>query len=129
MRTLQQALQEEELPDFLWDLVSAARARPLRTKIESCKAPDRQRGGSSIPYCCTAMTRPTIAVLGATGLQGGAVVTGLLKHDKFLVRAVTRNAAKAGDLAKKRDVEVVEADLGNKASLVKVSGNVAFIAH
>ena len=67
------------------------------------------------------MTHPTIAVLGATGLQGGAVVTALLKHDKFLVRAVTRNAAKAGNLAKEQNVEVVEADMGNKASLVKVS--------
>ena len=67
------------------------------------------------------MMRPTIAVLGATGLQGGAVVTALLEHDKFLVRAVTRNAAKAGDLAERHNVEVFEADLGNIASLVKVS--------
>ena len=67
------------------------------------------------------MMRPTIAVLGATGLQGGAVVTALLKHDRFLVRAVTRNAARAGDLAKKQDVQVVEADMGDKASLVQVS--------
>ena len=67
------------------------------------------------------MMRPTIAVLGATGLQGGAVVTALLKLDRFLVRAVTRNAARAGDLAKKQDVQVVEADKGDKASLVQVS--------
>ena len=69
---------------------------------------------------CVAMTRPVIAVLGATGSQGGSVVAALLKQDKFLVRAVTRNAAKAGDLGNKQNVEVVEADMGDKASLVKV---------
>ena len=69
---------------------------------------------------CTAMTRPTIAVLGATGLQGGAVVAALLNQDEVLVRAVTRNAAKAGNLATKQNVGVVEADMGDKASLVKV---------
>lgn len=67
------------------------------------------------------MTRPVIAVLGATGLQGGAVVAALLKQDKVLVRAVTRNVAKACELAKKQNVGVVEADMGDKASLVKVS--------
>ena len=66
------------------------------------------------------MTRPVIAVLGATGSQGGSVVAALLKQDKFLVRAVTRNASKAGDLSSKQNVEVVEADMGDKASLVKV---------
>ena len=66
------------------------------------------------------MTRPIIAVLGATGSQGGSVVAALLKQDNFLVRAVTRNAAKAGDLRNKQHVELVEADMGDKASLVKV---------
>ena len=66
------------------------------------------------------MTRPVIAVLGATGSQGGSVVAALLKQDKFLVRAVTRSAAKAGDLDNKQNVKIVEADMGDKPSLVKV---------
>ena len=66
------------------------------------------------------MALPVIAVLGATGSQGGSVVAALLKQNKFLVRAVTRNAAKAGDLANKQNVEIAEADMGDKASLVKV---------
>ena len=77
--------------------------------------------GQQTPLCTwKAMTRPVIAVLGATGLQGGAVLTALLKQDEVLVRAVTRNAAKAGDLARKQNAEVVEADMGNTASLTKV---------
>lgn len=64
------------------------------------------------------MSHPIIAVLGATGAQGGGVVDALLKQGNWTVRAVTRSAAKAQALAK-RGVEVVEADLGDKASLIK----------
>ena len=66
------------------------------------------------------MGHPVIAVLGATGAQGGGVVDALLKQGNCTVRAVTRSAAKAQSLAKRENVEVVEADLGDKASLVKV---------
>ena len=66
------------------------------------------------------MGHPVIAVLGATGAQGGGVVDALLKQGNWTVRAVTRSAAKAQALAKRPNVEVVEADLGDKASLVKV---------
>ncbi|KAK9826155.1 hypothetical protein WJX81_002045 [Elliptochloris bilobata] len=74
------------------------------------------------------MARPVIVVLGATGSQGGGVVAALLKQDKFSVRAVTRSAAKAKDLAEK-GVEVIEADMNDKASLVKAfeSAEGAFI--
>ena len=65
------------------------------------------------------MGHPVIAVLGATGAQGGGVVDALLKQGTWTVRAVTRSAAKAQALAK-RGVEVVEADMGDKTSLVKV---------
>ena len=78
------------------------------------------------------MARPVIAVLGATGQQGGSVVAALLKQDRFLVRAVTCSAAKAGDLQKEQNVEVVEADMGDKASLVKVftwEQGTVFLAH
>jgi uncharacterized protein YbjT (DUF2867 family) len=47
-----------------------------------------------------------IAVVGATGLQGGAVVRALQTNKQFNVRALTRNPAKHRELAD----EVVQAD-------------------
>lgn len=37
--------------------------------------------------------RPVIAVIGATGAQGGAVVRALTDRGAFRVRAITRNVA------------------------------------
>jgi uncharacterized protein YbjT (DUF2867 family) len=54
-----------------------------------------------------------IAVVGATGQQGGAVVRALRAGDQFKVRALTRNAAKHRELAD----EVVEADLNRPETL------------
>ncbi|MGI9584942.1 MAG: NmrA family NAD(P)-binding protein, partial [Acidimicrobiia bacterium] len=51
-------------------------------------------------------SRRTIAVLGATGAQGGAVVRALQKQGMFRVRALTRNPDAAEGLAD----EVVAAD-------------------
>jgi uncharacterized protein YbjT (DUF2867 family) len=48
-----------------------------------------------------------IAVIGATGQQGGAVVRALQAGGQFKVRALTRNPEKHRDLAD----EVVKADL------------------
>ena len=48
-----------------------------------------------------------IAVIGATGQQGGGVVRALQASGQFKVRALTRNPGKHRDLAD----EVVEADL------------------
>ena len=48
-----------------------------------------------------------IAVAGATGQQGGAVVRALQAGNQFQVRALTRNPAKHRELAD----EVVQADL------------------
>ncbi len=63
-----------------------------------------------------------IAVVGATGAQGGGVVSAILNDPshEFAVRAITRNAhsEKAMALAKK-GAEVVEADIADKASLAK----------
>ncbi len=56
------------------------------------------------------MPPPIIAVLGATGSQGGGVVAALQSQGKFGIRAVTRNAQKARALAD-QGVEVVEADM------------------
>src|SRR5260221_1556745 len=52
-------------------------------------------------------TRKTIAVFGATGQQGGAVVRALQDRGAFKVRALTRDPAKHRALAE----EVVEANL------------------
>src|SRR5277367_2572122 len=54
-----------------------------------------------------------IAVVGATGQQGGAVVRALRAGNQFKVRALTRNPAKHRELAD----EVVEADLNRPDTL------------
>jgi uncharacterized protein YbjT (DUF2867 family) len=54
-----------------------------------------------------------IAVVGATGQQGGAVVRALRAGNRFKVRALTRNPAKHRELAE----EVVEADLNRPQTL------------
>ncbi|HKJ79471.1 MAG TPA: NmrA/HSCARG family protein, partial [Prolixibacteraceae bacterium] len=63
-----------------------------------------------------------IAVVGATGAQGGGLVRAILnqKDSGFAVRAITRNADsdKAKEL-KKLGAEIVEADVNDKQSLVK----------
>jgi uncharacterized protein YbjT (DUF2867 family) len=54
-----------------------------------------------------------IAVVGATGQQGGAVVRALRAGNQFKVRALTRNPAKHGELAD----EVVQVDLNRPETL------------
>src|SRR6185369_1410999 len=54
-----------------------------------------------------------IAVIGATGQQGGGVVRALQASGQFKVRALTRNPDKHRELAE----EVVEADLGKPETL------------
>src|SRR5436853_1481161 len=54
-----------------------------------------------------------IAVIGATGQQGGGVVRALQARGQFEVRALTRNPDKHRELAE----EVVEADLGRPETL------------
>src|SRR5438477_4876579 len=57
--------------------------------------------------------RKLIAVVGATGQQGGAVVRALQASGQFKVRALTRNPDKYRELAE----EVVEADLNRPETL------------
>jgi uncharacterized protein YbjT (DUF2867 family) len=57
--------------------------------------------------------RKLIAVVGATGQQGGAVVRALQADNHFKVRALSRNPAKHRELAD----EVVEADLNRPETL------------
>jgi uncharacterized protein YbjT (DUF2867 family) len=65
----------------------------------------------------SAAGRRIIVVTGATGLQGGAVTRHLLR-DGWHVRALTRNAAsKPAQALAALDVEVVQGDMGEAASL------------
>ena len=70
-------------------------------------------------------TTPTapVAVIGATGQQGGAVAAALLNRG-VAVRAIARDAGKAGDLAE-RGAEVVAADLEDGAALRRAFEGVA----
>jgi len=61
----------------------------------------------------TKNTVKVIAVIGATGQQGGAVVRALQASGQFKVRALTRNPGKHRELAD----EVVEADLNRPETL------------
>jgi putative NADH-flavin reductase len=70
---------------------------------------------------------PTIAVIGATGNQGGAVARSLLQNTHFKVRAITRNASsEAAKALASAGAEVAEASGFNHqemvAALQSVSG-------
>jgi uncharacterized protein YbjT (DUF2867 family) len=54
-----------------------------------------------------------IAVIGATGQQGGGVIRALKAGGQFKVRALTRNPGQHRDLAD----EVIEADLNRPETL------------
>src|SRR6185295_2297310 len=58
-------------------------------------------------------TKNLIAVIGATGQQGGAVVHALKASGQFKVRALTRNPGKHRDLAD----EIAKADLDRPDTL------------
>jgi uncharacterized protein YbjT (DUF2867 family) len=63
-----------------------------------------------------------IAVVGATGAQGGGLVRAILADPSggFRARAITRKASgEKAEALRKLGVEVVEADLDNEASLAK----------
>ncbi|KAJ5942046.1 hypothetical protein N7516_002214 [Penicillium verrucosum] len=62
---------------------------------------------------------PSIAVIGATGNQGGAVARSLLQNTHFKVRAITRNASsEAGKALASAGAEVVEASGFNHQEMV-----------
>ena len=64
------------------------------------------------------MGNKIVAVVGATGAQGGSVVDALLKEGGYSIRAITRNpgSENAKSLAAK-GIEVVKADVNDLASL------------
>jgi uncharacterized protein YbjT (DUF2867 family) len=64
------------------------------------------------------MAKQVVAVVGATGLQGGGVVNALLASGEFSVRAISRNPGSSAALAlASRGVEVVPGDLLEPTSL------------
>ncbi|KAK5958347.1 hypothetical protein OHC33_000189 [Knufia fluminis] len=80
------------------------------------------------------MSKKLVTVFGATGNQGGAVVTTLLSHptlsSHFSIRAITRNTTspKAQSLASK-GIELAAADLNNPESLTSaIAGSHAVFA-
>ena len=67
-------------------------------------------------------TKPIIAVLGATGAQGGGLVRAILNDPEktFAVRAITRNpSGEKADALKSAGAEVLYADLDDVSSLIK----------
>jgi len=63
-----------------------------------------------------------IAVLGATGAQGGGLANAILDdpNSEFAVRALTRNVnSEKAEVLRKKGAEVVAADVDDKESLVK----------
>jgi hypothetical protein len=71
-----------------------------------------------------AQSTPLIAVVGATGVQGGSVIKALSESDKpYRIRGFTRDVAKpAAEALKKRGVELVAVNLvlENKEEVYKV---------
>jgi hypothetical protein len=65
------------------------------------------------------MSKPIIAVVGATGAQGGAVARALVKNGKFAVRGLTRDtsAAKAKAIA----VSQARQDYHGSSSIYRVA--------
>jgi uncharacterized protein YbjT (DUF2867 family) len=66
--------------------------------------------------------KKTIAILGATGAQGGGLVRAILNDpaSPFTVRAITRNSGSEKALAQKEQgAEVEEADLDDNTRLQK----------
>lgn len=64
------------------------------------------------------MSKPVIAVMGATGAQGGSVVDALMKSGKWNVRGITRDPKSAkAEALRAKGVEVVKANAGNKEEI------------
>ncbi|KAL4887105.1 hypothetical protein BJY04DRAFT_177308 [Aspergillus karnatakaensis] len=64
------------------------------------------------------MSKKIITVVGATGAQGGSVITALLNSPVYSIRAITRSPqSDAARALVEKGVEVVQADLNNIGSL------------
>ncbi|KAI0018111.1 hypothetical protein F4780DRAFT_540258 [Xylariomycetidae sp. FL0641] len=91
---------------------------------DAIRLPQDQQQVVPLPTAAAANTDTTtkiLAVLGATGAQGGGVVNVMRTTPGWRVRALTRDpdGAAARKLAAQDGVEVVRADLDDEASLVR----------
>ncbi|TXC06781.1 hypothetical protein FocTR4_00010627 [Fusarium oxysporum f. sp. cubense] len=69
-------------------------------------------------------TKKLIVVIGATGGQGGSVVNSFINDPEWRVRGITRNpSSRKAKSLEARGVEVVQADLDDRASLAKAFQN------
>src|SRR5437660_10828299 len=82
-----------------------------RERARSLHRPGRQPMSKGIDMLSN--SKKLIAVIGATGQQGGGVVRALQASGQFKVRALTRNPDKHRELAD----EVVKADLDRPETL------------
>lgn len=61
-----------------------------------------------------------LTVVGATGTQGGSVITAALKEGTWKIRGITRNVnSNAAKALTAQGVEMVAADINDEQSLVK----------
>ncbi|KFY97937.1 hypothetical protein V500_01855 [Pseudogymnoascus sp. VKM F-4518 (FW-2643)] len=69
-----------------------------------------------------------IAVIGATGAQGGSVISTLLADGTYKIRGVTRNVTSAQSQAlAAQGVEMIQADLNDEQALIKAFKGVSAI--
>lgn len=106
--------------------VTHARLDPKQSTLSFCYNVLQSRSKLLVPglsqtYATTKMAKPLV-VFGATGQQGGSLVSFVLKDaelsKQYNLRAVSRDpsSSKSEDL-KKKGVEVIKADLTDKSSL------------
>lgn len=76
------------------------------------------------------MSNKIISVVGATGTQGGSVISALLKDGKYTIRALTRNPnSDAAKALSSQNIEIAKADVNDVNSLVEAfSGSHAIYA-
>ncbi|OZJ06608.1 hypothetical protein BZG36_00339 [Bifiguratus adelaidae] len=75
------------------------------------------------------MSKPIVAVIGATGSQGGSVLEALVASGKYSVRAATRNTSsdRAKKIAAQPNVEVVQADIAKKEDLERLFNGADYV--
>jgi uncharacterized protein YbjT (DUF2867 family) len=66
------------------------------------------------------MAQPVVVIVGATGMQGGSVVSAFLADGSYHVRGLTRKVdGEKAQALRARGVEIAYADLNDRKSLVQ----------
>lgn len=131
--------KRHRMPASTTDLKSSNTIKPSRPTVQSATQTNNLRINlfelNSTPITIKATPKPTnnmskvLAVFGATGQQGSSVINNVLSDPElsrtYSIRALTRNTTSPAAVAlSARNVSVVEADLGNRASLEKALSGV-----